>query len=388
MNFRPSNRRFGATIHSRREFVAGAVLGSVSLAAGIGCASSSHPASAAKDTTPRSARKTLGVALLGLGGYSESQLGPALKLTRHCELRGIVTGSPDKVETWRDEYGIPAEAVYDYESFPRIADNPSIDVVYVVTPTALHAKYAILAARAGKHVCCEKPMAMNVDECQAIIDACRANRVSLSIGYRMHHEPNTQTVVQLGRDKPYGAIRSVRAIAGDRNKGEPTWRMDPTMGGGALYDMGVYAINAIRYSTGEEPLRVTAARQWADRPELFHSVDENTEFELALPSGAVGHGKASRNDNTNKLRIEAERGWYELEPMQTYEGVEGKTSDGKALDKKIENQQARQMDDDALAILEGRAPMAPGEEGLRDVRIIQAIQRAAKTGEPVDLVRS
>ena len=150
----------------------------------------------------------------------------------------------------------------------------------------------------------------------------------------------------------------------------------------------MYAINAIRYSTGEEPLRVTAARHWAERPELFHSVDENTEFELALPSGAVGYGKASRGDDTNKLRIEAERGWYELEPMQTYEGVKGRTSDGALLDKKIDNQQARQMDDDALAILEGRPPMVPGEDGLRDVRIIQAIRRAAETGAPVDLGRS
>jgi glucose-fructose oxidoreductase len=310
MNFRLSNRRRGATLHTRREFIASSVLGGVSLAAGFGCASSSHSTSSARATTRPGPSKTLGVALLGLGSYSESQLGPALKLTRHCALRGIVTGSPEKIETWRKEYGIAAGAVYDYQSLPRIADNRDIDVVYVVTPTALHAKYSIMAAQAGKHVWCEKPMAMNVEECKSIIDACRANNVSLSIGYRMHHEPNTQTVVQLGRDKPYGAIRSVRAIAGDRNSGEPSWRMDPAMGGGALYDMGVYAINAIRYSTAEEPLRVTTARQWAERPELFHSVDENTEFELALPSGAVGYGheQAAHRGRAGLVRARAHAG--------------------------------------------------------------------------------
>jgi glucose-fructose oxidoreductase len=374
-------RRLSTPMPTRREFVAGVLTSAAALAA-AGCspAPRARPAHAGR----ADARK-LGVALVGLGNYSETQLGPALKQTRHCELRGIVTGTPSKIEKWRDEYGLPVHAVYDYDTLPRIADNAEIDVVYVVTPTALHAKYAIMAAQAGKHVWCEKPMAMDVAECQAIIDACRTNQVSLSIGYRMHHEPNTQTVMQFAREKPYGAIRTLRAIAGDHNAGEPSWRMDPKMGGGALYDMGVYSVNALRYSTGEEPLRVTSARQWADRPELFRAVDENTEFELEFPSGAVGYGKASRFSSENFLRVEAERGWYQLEPMQAYSGVEGETSDGRELDREVEDQQAQQMDDDALAILEGRAPLCPGEEGLRDVRIINAIIQAATTGAPVPI---
>src|SRR5690606_1159675 len=140
--------------------------------------------------------KPLGVALLGLGSYSETQLAPALRLTKNCELKGIVTGTPTKVERWQKEYGIADRNVYDYGSLPRIADNPDIDVVYIVVPTSLHAKYSIMAAEAGKHVWCEKPMAMNVEECQAIIDACNTNKVSLAIGYRMQHEPNTQTVMR------------------------------------------------------------------------------------------------------------------------------------------------------------------------------------------------
>lgn len=329
--------------------------------------------------------RPLGVALLGLGGYSERQLAPALRLTTHCGLRGIVTGSPGKVERWQEEYSIVDSNVYDYDSLPRIADNPDIDVVYVVAPTALHAKYAILAAEAGKHVWCEKPMAMNVEECEAIIAACRANRVSLAIGYRMQHEPNTQTIMRWAHEKPYGAIRHVRAVAGSRSEGDTGWRMRRDMGGGALYDMGVYGINAIRYASGVEPLRVMRARQWADRPELYREVDENTEFELELSSGATAFGKASRAHQENVLRVEAERGWYQLEPMQVYSGVRGSTSDGKALDQEVDKQQARQMDDDALAILDGRSPRVPGEEGQRDVQIIQAIIQSAQTGSAVTL---
>ena len=363
---------------TRREFVR---LGALALLAAAGCKSSSAPLPPVPPS--RVPGRKLGVALLGLGDYSESQLGPALKRTKHCELRGIVTGSPGKVAKWRSEYGIAERSVYDYTTLPRIADDESIDVVYVVTPTALHAQYSIAAAKAGKHVWCEKPMAMNVGECRAIIDACRDHQVSLSIGYRMHHEPNTQTVMQFASEKPYGPIKRVRAVAGGRSGGEPSWRMDPKMGGGALYDMGVYSVNALRYATGEEPVRVIKARQWADRPELFKEVDESTEFELEFPSGAIGYGKASRYDNENVLRVEAERGSYQLEPMQAYDGVQGETSDGRKLDRTVEDQQAQQMDDDALAILEGRPPMVPGEEGLRDVAIILAIIESAKTGAPV-----
>ena len=380
---------------TRRELLLGAA-GGVVLLGGVGCAASGAAGGAAAapgaGTGPvegsaggTGASKPLGVALLGLGDYSTKQLGPALAATRYCRLRGVVTGSPDKAARWQREHDIPASNVYDYESLPRIASNPDIDVVYVVTPTALHAKYAIMAADAGKHVWCEKPMAMTVAECEAIIAACKRNNVSLSLGYRMQHEPNTQTVMRFAREKPYGPVQRIEAVAGSRTDGDEGWRMVRSMGGGALYDMGVYSINAIRYASGEEPVRVLRARQWADRPELFREVDESSEFELELPSGAIGYGRASRFDPRNYLRVEARHGWYRLEPMQAYKGVQGETSDGKKLDQRVDRQQTLQMDDDARAILEHRPPQVPGEEGLRDIRILQAILESVRTGAPVTL---
>jgi predicted dehydrogenase len=363
---------------------------------GAGCSSASSSASpgpgGAPDTTPdpvpprQAPTGPLGVALLGLGDYSSNQLAPALQRTQNCQLRGIVTGTPSKIEGWQSRYGIPDGNVYDYTSLPGIADNPDIDVVYIVTPTALHAKYAIMAAEAGKHVWCEKPMAMTAAECQSIIDACRDNQVSLAIGYRMQHEPNTQTVMRFAREKPYGEIQSIRVVAGGRANGEVAWRMQRAMGGGALYDMGVYSINAIRYASGQEPVRVVSARQWADRPEVYTEVDESTEFELELPSGVVAYGKASRFDNDNSLRVEAANGWYQLRPLQSYDGVVGTTSDGSpVLAQAFDEQQARQMDNEALALIEGRPPLVPGEEGQRDIRIVEAIIRSAQTNAPVEL---
>jgi len=148
-----------------------------------------------KTTKNSSSTKKLGIALLGLGGYSRGQLAPALTMTKYCQLTGIVTGSPDKIPQWQRKYGIKDANVYSYDTLGDIANNDDIDVVYIVVPTGLHAKYAIAAAEAGKHVWCEKPMAMNTKECQAIIDACKKNNVKLSIGYRMLHEPNTQTLI-------------------------------------------------------------------------------------------------------------------------------------------------------------------------------------------------
>ncbi len=334
-------------------------------------------------TTP--AKSRLGIALLGLGKYASERLAPGLQRTQHCGLVGIVTGTPSKVATWREQYAIPEANVYSYDTLASIRDNADIDVIYVVTPTSLHAKYAIAAANAGKHVWCEKPMAMTIAECQSIIDACVQNKVKLSIGYRMQHEPNTRTVIEYAKTKPYGAIQRVDALAGYHGGGGTDWRFQKAMGGGALYDMGVYSINALRFASGEEPVRVKNASQRVLRPELFKEVDETTEFEFEFPSGAVGYGRTSVGEEMNSLTVKCAQGSYALEPMQQYEGVKGKTSDGKLLDAQVDHQQAKQMDDDALAIIEGRPVMVPGEEGLRDIRLVQAIIESARTGKPVTI---
>lgn len=228
-------------------------------------------------------------------------------------------------------------------------------------------------------------MAMTVEECERIIAACRERGVYLSIGYRMQHEPNTRTVIEYAEARPYGAIKDVKALAGYRGGGGTGWRFQRDLGGGALYDMGVYSINGIRYATGEEPIAVKRARQFSERPELFTEVDETTEFELEFASGITAYGRTSVGENINHLRVECENGWYELEPMQAYEGVQGRTSDGKRLDRAVHDQQAQQMDDDALAILRGEPVMVPGEEGLRDIRIVQAIIESARSETRVPL---
>ena len=204
----------------------------------------------------------------------------------HCHLAGIVTASPEKIPLWQGKYGIPDGNVYNYQNMDQIANNPAIDIIYIVLPTGLHAEYAIKAADTGKHVWCEKPMARTAMECQSIIDACTKNKVKLSIGYRMQHEPNTQTVIQFAQSKPYGQIKSIRAEAGYRENRKDHWKQNKALGGGCMYDMGVYPLNAARYTAGEEPLAVTA-RHETTRQDIYHEVDEITYFDLEFPGGAL-----------------------------------------------------------------------------------------------------
>jgi len=303
-------------MRTRRQFLSAALGGGAYLwclpMASAASGQTSNQYQGASSTLPR---KGLGVALLGLGSYAGGQLAPALQQTHHCHLAGIITGTPSKVSVWQARYGIPDDSVYSYETLPQIANNPKVDVVYIVVPTGLHAKYAIMAAEAGKHVFCEKPMAMTVDECDAIIAACKRNRVQLAIGYRMQHEPNTQTVMDFAKTHPFGPIRRVRALAGYRGWGSTGWRYDGSMGGGALYDMGVYSINGLRYASGLEPTKVRFAKQ-----QRAHGVDLTTEFELEFPGGVVGYGRTSFREDINHLRVDCRDGWYELKPMQRYRG--------------------------------------------------------------------
>lgn len=325
----------------------------------------------------------LGVALVGLGYYSTDLLAPALQLTKNCYLAGIVTGSPEKAERWKKQHRLADRNIYNYENFDKIADNPDIDVVYVVLPPVMHREYTVRAANAGKHVWCEKPMATSAAECEAMIKACADNKVKLSIGYRMQHEPNTQEIIGYGRNKTFGKVKMVSVAAGYFDGRSDHWKQKRAMGGGAMFDMGVYSLNAARYVTGEEPIAVLAQEK-TTRPEIYTQADETTIFQLEFPSGALANCATSLGMSMNYLYVTAEQGWYRLEPFQAYSGIRGASSKG-PLELQIPNQQARQMDDDALAILEQKSMIVPGEEGWRDIRVVEAIHRSATEGKRIVL---
>lgn len=332
-------------------------------------------------------KEKLGVALVGLGYYSSDLLAPALQQTKNCYLAGIVTGSPVKAEAWQKKYNIPEKNIYNYQNFDQIANNPAIDVVYVVLPPSMHREYTVRAANAGKHVWCEKPMAMTVAECQAMIDACRKNKKTLAIGYRLQHEPNTQEYRHIVQKKLLGNVQKVSCGAGYRENRTDHWKQKKEMGGGVLYDMGVYAIQGARLGAAMEPLAIVSAKTSTTRPEIYkNGLDETTTATLEFPGGVLADIKTSFGENINYLNIKLPKGDIKIEPYQSYTGAKGSSPLGQINHQyQVPWQQAKQMDDDALAIMQKKPLLVPGEEGLRDIRIVQAIYKSAASRQQVKI---
>ena len=331
-------------------------------------------------TTNKNSKK-LGVALVGLGSYSTYQLAPSLLDTEHCYLAGIVTGTKEKESVWQEKYYIPKENIYNYENFDTIADNDSIDVIYVVLPNSMHAEFCIRAAKAGKHVICEKPMAVSVAECDAIMNACNEHKVKLSVGYRMQSDPYTHEVKKYVREKIFGDVLFVSSDAGYVSNGNPDqWRLNKKLsGGGALMNMGVYAIQTSIYGTGQNPISVSA-QEFSTRPDYFKDTDETITAQLKFENGAVAHMMTSHNANGNRLKCHCSKGWFELDPAHSYGPISGRTSNGDVLKFPHKRQQALQMDDFAKHILLDSKNLAPGEMGKRDMIIVEAIYKSIREG--------
>lgn len=332
-------------------------------------------------------KEKLGVALVGLGYYSTDLLAPALQQTKYCYLAGIVTGTPSKAETWKTKYNISDKNIYNYQNFDQIANNPDIDVVYVVLPPSMHREYVIRAANAGKDVWCEKPMAITPKECQDMIDACKKNKRSLAIGYRLHHEPNTQEYRRIIKEKLLGNVKQLSCAAGYRDNRTNHWKQKREMGGGVLYDMGVYAIQGARLGTNMEPISIVSAKTSTTRPEIYKDgLDETTIATLEFPGGVFADIKTSFGENVNFLNITCEKGEIKMAPYSAYSGVKGNSPLGEINNPyTVPWQQAKQMDDDALAIMQSKPMLVPGEEGLRDIRIVEAIYKSAGTNQVVKL---
>ena len=297
--------------HSRREFLRNASLGIAGVAASATI--TGMPIATARAAEPD---KKLGFALCGLGSLSTNQIAPALQKARNCRLAGIITGTPAKAEKWKAQYNIPEKNIYNYETMHRLADNPDIDVVYVVTPNALHAEHTLKAAKAGKHVLSEKPMEVSVQKCQQMIDACKDAGRKLAVGYRCQFQPHHRECMRLAREKVFGDIKIIEAGFGFRI-GDPTqWRLKHGLaGGGALMDVGIYALQATRYLTGEEPIVVSAMETKTD-PVKFKEVDESIVWQLKFPGGIIAYCSTTYLVNgVNRCRsLTASRIWMTATP--------------------------------------------------------------------------
>ena len=322
-------------------------------------------------------KNKLGIALVGLGNYASRQLAPALMETNMCELKGIVTGTPSKIDLWKKTYHLKDHQIFNYDNFDSIANNDEIDIVYVVLPNHMHKAFSIRAFRAGKHVICEKPMAMNAKEATQMIDEGKKTNRKLFIGYRLHYEPHHREIIRLCQIEAFGKIKFFEGGFGFRAGNPNQWRLKKACGGGALMDVGIYVIQAARYTIGQEPIAVSA-REFKTDLVKFKEVDELITWQMEFPNGLVANCTTSFSASTNHLYVASEKGFIRLSPAYTYSGLSGYTRKYK-FDFPQVNQQALHMDGIANTIMNGVPHLnVGGEEGLRDMKIIDAIFKSVK----------
>ncbi|MDF9797253.1 putative dehydrogenase [Catalinimonas alkaloidigena] len=329
----------------------------------------------------------LKVAIMGLGSYA-NRVARAMESCKKAKITGVISGTPSKIKDWQSRYNIPDKSCYNYENFDQVKNNPDIDAIYVITPNALHHEEVIRVAKAGKHAICEKPMAINAQQGQEMVDACKQANVKLLVGYRMHFEPHTLEIIRMREAGEFGNIKFFQGLSGFKIGDPSQWRLDKELaGGGAMMDIGIYSVNGARYMVGEEPVWVTAQETKTDPVKFKEGVDETIQFQFGFPSGAVASCLSTyAMSNLDRFFLNGTEGFGELHPATGYGPTKGKTHKGE-LNQPVVTHQTVQMDEMAGIILEGNKAPVPvdGEEGVKDLKIIDAIYRAVKTGKKEEL---
>lgn len=336
---------------------------------------------------PALSHNPVGYAAIGLGSISDIFM-RACAQSQTAKVTALVTGHPDtKGAKYAAMYGIPKTSIYTYETFDRILDNKNVDAVYVGLPNSMHCEYTVRAAQAAKHVLCEKPMAVSSRECRQMIDACRQARVKLMIGYRVHYDPTWLQAIQILAS---GEIGQLQSFQGGFFAQLPAgaWRLTRKLGGGgALMDLGIYPLNAIRHIAAEEPTDFTAVLATRDRGGRFSEVEQSMEWTMKFPSGIVAScGCSYGQRGPSFLTLNGEKGYLVMEPAFNYDGVHLRgEAGGRPIDQpgagKLPFQFTLEAEHFASCIRNNTQPESPGEEGLKDMLAIEAIYKAA--GAPI-----
>lgn len=344
---------------------------------------------AALPTLPLRAQgsRKIGFAPVGLGTISDIFM-QAVERSQKCTITGLVSGHADeKAPKYQQRFNIPQTAVYNYENFDEIAKNKAIDAVYIGLPNSMHVEYTIRAAKAGKHVLCEKPMAISSEECRAMIKACKDNNVHLMIGYRVHYDPMWLKLREMARS---GAIGEVQCFQGGfyGNMKQGQWRLDRKLsGGGSLMDLGIYPLNAIRWFAGEEPATYAAQTSTKIAGPRFASVEETIEWNMIFPSKVIASSGSSYGvSGPAYTNICGTEGVIQIDHAFGYEGMRytAQTKSGDSAETnpgKNYYQFTAEADHMADCILNNTTPATPGEEGLADLIAIEHIYKAG--GHPI-----
>lgn len=352
---------------------------------------------AAPDAPPLPPEKRVGFAVVGLGRLSLDAILPALAACKLARLTGVMTGNKAKGVRVAKQYGARAESVYGYDEWEALAADKDIQVVYIVTPNGLHLDQVRNAAAVEKHVLCEKPMANNSAEAGQMIEACAAAGVTLMIAYRCQYEPHNREAIRIARSREFGSLKMIEAHNGQVQDTAEQWRHEKRLaGGGALPDIGLYCLNFARFVTGEEPVEVMAWTWSTPNDPRFREIEENVVWQMRFPSGVVAKlSSAYDAHEARPARLYFQKAVVKLEPAFAYKGLRLHVSQRSAQGPDVEvaeermlgeqNQFGAEIDHMAECVLTGRKPRTPGEEGLQDHRIMEAIYRSAAENRPIPL---
>lgn len=344
--------------------------------------------------TPMPPEKRIGYAVVGLGHLSLEEILPALNTCKKSKLAALVSGSPEKMKKVALQYGIEAKNCYSYQTFDQLKSNQEVDVIYIVLPNGLHKEYVIRGAQTGKHILCEKPMANNADECRAMIAACTKAGVKLMIAYRIQYQPHNRHLRDMLQHKTFGAPKFVEANNSQGSANPQHWRHKKALaGGGALPDIGLYCLNTTRFVLGEEPTEIFAWQYSTPGNPLFAEVEELMSWQMRFPSGLIASCATDYNvHESRRYRVLCEKGWINIDKAYAYTGqdmtsahAEGKIERQENIGLAENDQFAAEMDHFSMCILHDKKPFTPGEEGLQDHIIMDAIYQSAREGKPVKI---
>jgi predicted dehydrogenase len=329
--------------------------------------------------------RTVGYCIVGLGRISMQHFMPAVKMSKKSRITALVSGHRDKAERQAAEYGVPSRSIYNYESYDDIGKNPEIDAVYIALPNSMHAEYSIRAAKAGKHVLCEKPMATSVEDARAMIQASAIARKKLMIAYRCQYEPANLRAIELIREGKLGSIQSIESAFGFPIAPNE-WRLDRKLaGGGPLMDVGIYCLNASRYLTGTEPTDVTGFSSVIDRDGRFAQVEETLSWMMKFPGGALASCACTYGSPMpGYIRVRGSKGTLVMDPAFNYDKLHlsAQFAGGEKVefspDEPDPVQFLREADHLADCILQNNEPKTSGQEGLRDMELMARIYSACE----------
>jgi predicted dehydrogenase len=324
--------------------------------------------------------KKVRYAVVGLGHIAQVAVLPAFKHAENSELAALVTGHPEKDRELSARYRVKA---YGYDNLERAFEKEQIDAVYIATPNILHREHTERAARAGIHVLCEKPMATTQDDCEAMMRAAEQNNVKLMIAYRLHFNDANLHAVRLAKSGDLGDLRYFGSLFGLQVK-EDNIRTRKDLGGGTLFDIGIYCINAARYLFRDEPVEVigltanNSEKRFAEIEEMTGAIMRFPHERLAMFTCSFGSIDVSQYDLVGtKGRLRLENAYEYQGELKCTTTIHGKTTE-KIF--KSGDQFAPELIYFSDCIIHDRAPEPSGKEGLADVRVINAIYESAEIG--------